>query len=571
MVGACNGHIGSVDGPAGASAVGGPSDPSHPSGPGDTLVLPPARDPAVAGYKAGEQGLTDRPAPTTRFARLSHTQWANTVRDLFALDAAGSIAADFRADPAQQGFLFDDNVLTLSVDETLWGAYQRAAADVAAQITSDAARLSQLLPPDTGDAAARAKTFITDFGLRAYRRPLTAAEVDEYLALYQSAPGTYAGVTDSVAGVRLLIEGFLQSPHFIYRVEQSATKNGEVIPLTSYEIASRLSYMLWNTMPDGELLRAAKAGELGLADKVATQADRLLKDPRAEDVMASFHAQLLNVAHYSTISPLAGIFPKAPAKLGDLAAQETDAFVRDVASSGGGFKELFTSTTSFVNKDLAAVYGLSGSFTAAFSPTTLDATKRKGILTQVGFLASNATSTTPDPIHRGVFIARRILCEHIAAPPDAATPLPPAAGRTNRKTVEDHTQQPGSVCITCHGSIINPLGFPFENYDAIGAYRTMDTGELVNAVTDPTIDGTQIHVNDALGLADAIAGSKAAHECYAQHWLEYSYGRPAVAIDDALVQRLGAGSVVGKLSVKDLVVGLVKTESFLTRSAEELQ
>ncbi|HEX7670333.1 MAG TPA: DUF1588 domain-containing protein, partial [Polyangiaceae bacterium] len=300
------------------------------------------------------------------------------------------------------------------------------------------------------------------------------------------------------------------------------------------------------------------------------QADRLLKDPRAADVMASFHAQLLNVPHYATIGPLPDLFPNAPPKLGDLAAEETDAFVRDVASSGGGFKELFTSTKSFVNKDLAAVYGLSGSFTNAFSPTTLDATKRKGILTQIGFLASNATSTTPDPIHRGVFVARRILCEHMAAPPDAATPLPPAGGRTNRKTVEDHTQQPDSICITCHGSIVNPLGFPFENYDAVGAYRTMDTGELVTAATDPTVDGEQIHVNDALELADAIAGSKAAHECYAQHWLEFSYGRPAVTVDDAIVQRLGADSMAGKLSVKDLVAGLVKTESFLTRSAEEL-
>jgi hypothetical protein len=264
------------------------------------------------------------------------------------------------------------------------------------------------------------------------------------------------------------------------------------------------------------------------------------------------------------------MFPAAPAKLGTLAAAETDAFVRDVASSGGGFKELFTSPKSFVNKELAAVYGLSGSFTSAFSPTTLDATKRKGILTQIGFLASNATSTTPDPIHRGVFVARRILCEHISSPPDAATPLPPPAGRTNRKTVEDHTQQAGTLCIDCHGPIINPLGFPFENYDAIGAYRTMDTGELVNAATDPLVDGQRIHVSDALGLADAIAGSKAAHECYAQHWLEFAYGRPAVAVDDALVHRLGAASMSGNLAMKDLVVGLVKTESFLTRSAEEL-
>ncbi len=228
---ACNGRIDVSGGPTGAAAA---SDPSHPTGPGSTS----ARDPRMAGYMAGEQGVSDRPAPTTRFARLSHTQWANTVRDLFSLDAASTIAADFRTDPAQEGFLFDDNVLALSVDDTLWSAYQRAATAVASQVTGDAARLSQLLPPDTGDADARAKAFITDFGLRAFRRPLTSTEVNDYVALYKSAAGTYTGLTDSVAGVRLLIEGFLQSPHFIYRVENSATKSGEVIPLTSYEVAS---------------------------------------------------------------------------------------------------------------------------------------------------------------------------------------------------------------------------------------------------------------------------------------------------------------------------------------------
>lgn len=558
---ACDGHIGDTGGLAG---VAGPSG-GNPSAPGA-----PARDPGMAGYAPGSPGLTDRPAPTTRFARLSHTQWGNTVRDLFSLDTAGTIADGFRLDPAVQGFLFDDNVLSLSVDETLWGAYQRAAADIAAQVTGDTKRLAALLPPAGGNAEARAKTFITDFGLKAYRRPLEAAEVDDYLALYRGAAGAYAGVADDVAGIRLFLEAVLQSPHFLYRVETSATRTGDVVPLTNYEVASRLSYMLWNTMPDAELLRAAKANELDQATKVAAQAARLLDDPRASDVMASFHAQLMNVAHYETISPAAAFFPKAPAKLGALAAAETDAFVRKVGSGGGGFAELLTGKSTFVNKDLAGLYGLTGSFSDAFVEAPLDPSQRSGLLTQVGFLASNATTTTPDPIHRGVFVARRILCEHISAPPDNATPLPPPSGRTNRETVEAHTQQPGSICINCHGSTINPLGFPFENYDATGAYRTTDTNKPVDAATDPMIDGEQIHVKNAVELAFAISKSEDAHACYASHWLEFAYGRPSVDVDDPLVNRLGQASAAGTLSVKAMILGLVKTEAFLTRNAEEL-
>jgi hypothetical protein len=223
-----------------------------------------------------------------------------------------------------------------------------------------------------------------------------------------------------------------------------------------------------------------------------------------------------------------------------------------------------------VNKDLATIYGITGTFTDAFTEASFDASERKGILTQIGFLASNSTTTTPDPIHRGVFVAKRILCTHIATPPGNVPPVPDAAGRTNRQTVEDHTQQPGSVCINCHGPIINPLGFPFENYDATGAYRTEDANQPVDAATTPKIDGKEIAVNDALDLADAIAASADAHACYAQHWLEYAYGRPSTDVDAPIITRLGKGSTAGQLPIKDLVVALVKTESFLTRSIEEL-
>jgi hypothetical protein len=531
---------------------------------------PPARDPSEAGYTGSTAGATDRPAPTTRFARLTHLQWANTIKDLLGVDSGTALATSFRADPTEQGFLFDNDVLTLSVDEALQGSYQRAAAQVADEVTSDATKLVKLVPASSDAPETRARAFITDFGLRAFRRPLVSTEVDDYLALYRAAAGAYEGMTDFDGGIRLVLEGILQSPHFLYRVEPSTKKEGDVVPLDGYELASRLSYMIWNSTPDVALLVAAKDGSLSTADGVETAAKRLLADPRAADVMVRYHAQLLNTTHYSTIAPAAAFFPKAPQNLADLAVEETDRFVRAIADSGGTFGDLLTSPRAFVNKDLATIYGLTGTFTDDFQEATFDTTKRRGILTQIGFLASNSTTTTPDPIHRGVFIARRLLCAKIAAPPGNATPLPPPGDRTNRQTVEDHTQQPGSVCISCHGPIINPLGFPFENYDATGAYRTEDSGKPVDAATEPTIDGKQTQVQNALDLADDIASSSDAHACYAQHWLEFAYGRPATDVDDPIVTRLGKGSAAGDLAIRDLIVSLVKTESFLTRSTEEL-
>jgi hypothetical protein len=523
----------------------------------------------MAGYTPGEQGVTDRPAPATRFARLTHAQWANTVHDLLGLNGTDAIAKDFRSDPTQQGFLFDNAGGSLSVDDALWSSYQRAAADLASQVTTSAATLSAILPPDTGDANARATQFITDFGLKAFRRPLVDTEIADYMAIYNAGAAAYTGVPAFEGGIRLVLEAFLQSPLFLYRVERSATKTGDVIPLTPYEIASRLSYMIWNTMPDADLFAAAANGQLGLADQVAAQANRMLDDPRADEVIAHFHAQLMNVEHYEVIAPHAATFPNAPQNLGTLAGTETDRYVRSIAAAGGGFKELMTSAKTFADSALASVYGVADPG-STFAEVTLDASQRKGILTQVGFLASNSTTTTPDPIHRGVFVARRLLCTHISAPPGNVPPLPPAGNRTNRETVEAHTQQAGSVCITCHGTTINPLGFPFESYDAIGAWRTEDAGKPVNTATDPTIDGKTVHVANALELVDAIASSQEGHACYARHWLEFGYGRPSADIDDALVARLGAESVKGALSIKNLIVGLVKTESFLTRSTEEL-
>src|SRR5690606_14280282 len=135
--------------------------------------------------------------------------------------------------------------------------------------------------------------------------------------------------------------------------------------------------------------------------------------------------------------------------------------------------------------ELADIYGLDGSFDVEFQETRLDDTERRGVLTQIGFLASHATSRDPDPIHRGVFVAKRIGCMSIAAPPDSVPPLPDnPEGKSNRQLVEEHTQAEGTTCRNCHATVINPFGFAFENYDALGAYRDMDGEHEVDASSE---------------------------------------------------------------------------------------
>jgi hypothetical protein len=306
---------------------------------------------------------------------------------------------------------------------------------------------------------------------------------------------------------------------------------------------------------------------------VAEHAERLLNDARAEQMVAHFHEQLFETEKLEGIRPSESAFPDISSELGAYALQEHQRFVRDIVfERDGDYAELLTSNDTFVNADLAAIYGLSGTFDDTFVPATLDAAERRGILTQVGFLAANATSTTPDPIHRGVFIARRIACLPLAAPPANIPPLPAPEGRTNREVIESHTEEPGTVCATCHRPIINPLGFPFESFDAVGAFRTEDNGQTVDTATSAAVGANSdaVEVANALELADALAASVDVHSCYTKHWIEQLNGRAVTRADDAVRERLGGASARGEVSIRELIAALVTSPAFLTRSTEEL-
>lgn len=528
---------------------------------------------ASGGGGGGPGSFTeDTPVPGTRTARLSHEQWENTVTDLLHLEERPGLAQSFRADPAQAGFLFGNNAETLEVDQALWGTYQRAAADLAERVTADPALLARLSPAGAaGTDEERARALIVEVGERAHRRPLSSEDVEQYLQIWTVGTTAYPGVPAFAAGVRLFLEAILQSPYFLYRIEQSNTEDEGVIPLDDWEVASRLSYLLWNTMPDEELLHAAEEGALQTAEEVGAQVERMLEDPRATEVVARFHALLFDTASFDGIAPSPAFFPDVPAELGAFAAREQDLFVRDQFERGAGLAELLTSNETFVNAALARVYGLTGDYGDDFVPATLDPAQRRGLLTHVGFLARNATSVSPDPIHRGVFVARRMACISIAAPPANVPPLPPLDGSmTTRQAVEAHTEQEGSICASCHKTIINRFGFPFEHYDAIGAYRDEDAGQVVDSATEPPIDGVPVPVQDAVELAGRLAASRDVHDCYVQHWVEYAYGRPSADEDEPLVARLGERSAGEGLSIRALLVGLATSRAFLNRSAEEL-
>ena len=511
-------------------------------------------------------------APRLRFPRLSHAQWERTVKDLFHLDAETGLSSSFTPDPLG-GKAFDNNESSLQVTPGLWADYQRAAEEVALQITSDSAALAKILPADMpGDLAGKRDAFLTSFGKRAFRRPLSEEEVSRFAALFDQAPSLDPAADPFVGGVRLALEGFLQSPFFVYRPELGTTPRDDgKIQLSVYEVATRLSYALWGTMPDDALLGSAETGTLDDVAGVEAEARRLLEDPRARDTIVHFHDQLYDADQYLGIDKSLTAYPDFDPAIGEDMRKELSLFVDGVVfGQKGSLSDLLTSRTTFVNARLAKLYGLdaTGLDDATWKEVELPEGERSGLLTRAGFLAWKGTKSQPDTILRGVFVNRRILCQDLGDPPAAAMGAKLGDEKTDREKVWALTGK-GTCGETCHGTYIDPVGFAFEHYGAMGEYRTQDNGYPVDATgAFPFTDGTA-SFDGAAEFSAAVAEAEQTHRCYAGYWLEYVFGRDQKKQDAALVKDLAAASKKGASAV-DIVIQLVTSDDFLTRAVDEV-
>lgn len=507
------------------------------------------------------------PAPvlvaTPRLARLSRQQWSNTVRHLLKLSDIAEIDKDVSGD-ALVGF--DNEADALFVGETLRKELTTAAERLADKVVGDPEALGRLAPM-AADATARARTFVTTFGLRAFRRPLSEDEVTKHLALFNQGPTLYPGVNAFNAGVSLVIQAMLQSPHFLYRTELTPAGAGAAkVPLNDYEVASKLSFALVNTMPDEELFAAAAAGQLRDATSVAAQANRLIDDEAGPVGLTNFQAQVFRLGTYDGITRDTAVFPDfVPGTTPTAMRQEVLAFLSWVFAEKRGVKDFYTAPVAFVTKPLAALYGISGDFTDVPTKVDVDPTLRSGLLTQPGFLSSYITGVDPDIIHRGVFIAQRILCVELPPPSPLATPLPAfEPNMSNRERVEKTTGK-GTCGEGCHSSLINPLGYAFENYDAVGKYRTMDHGKPVDAASSAMLDGEFKNFTNGVELSRLIAEAKQTHDCYATKLMTYLHGRKVTAEEKPMIDYYARLSRAGMVSLRDLQLSLVTSEAFLNR------
>lgn len=503
---------------------------------------------------AGSIDLEGEPA-YYRVVRLTNDQWTNSVQTVLHLPSKPT-QADMFLDAVAHTTDFTNNEQVLSVDERGWTDFQAAAEAIATQVTSDAALLSGVY---SGTDAAG---FISTVGRRAYRRPLTPAEVTKYQALYDSGTALSGNRSAFAKGVSVVLEAMLQSPHFLYRTELGAAGT----PLSGYEMAAKLSLWLRNTSPDDALLdKAAMPGALDTADGAALVAQGMLEEPAAKAVMRDFYGQYLHFDRFDLLSKV-GVSNYNEAINPEL-AEASFLFFDRIFNQGLGVADMFLSPTGFVGQRMAALAG-AGQAPAAGAFAERDFTgSRRGYFTQLPYLMLHSHNLDPDPIHRGVTLAIDVLCAPLGPPADEIPPLPQRQpGQTNRDVVDAHTKQCG---LACHNAMINPLGFAFENYDGMGQYREMEVYPTETLPVDASgmfefADGVKSWEN-ADGLMQVLATDPQTHICFAKKLAEYGLQRDVVVGDAPLLSAIATTSVSSTGSLKQLMLTLVKQDAFRVR------
>jgi hypothetical protein len=450
---------------------------------------------------------------------------------------------------------FSNNEQLLEVDSRAWSDFEAAAEGLAAKVSSDPALLSKLYSGTDGAG------FIKAMGRRIYRRPLTTAELSTYQKQFDSG-ASYSGTQSAFAkGAGIVLETMLQSPYFLYRTELGAVGS----PLTPYEMAAKLSLWLRDTTPDDATLDAAGgSGKYDTVDGAAALAQKLADDPAAKAVMRKFHGEFLRFGKFAELSKV-GVPNYDPSINADL-AESAYLFFDRVFSSGQGVKDIFLSTKGFVSSRMATLYGGSAGPASGFEERELGA-NRVGYFTQLPFLILYGHNASPDSIHRGVNIALDVLCAPLGTFAGVIPPLPEAMpGQTNRMRVDAHTKGCGS---SCHNEMINPLGFAFDNFDGMGAYRTTETNGSEVLTIDPSgsftfMDGTKSY-KDAKELMQVLASSQQTHMCYSKRLAGYGLQRNIVQTDMPMLTKLASTSQNAG-SVKQVIVELVKQDAFRVRA-----
>ena len=511
----------------------------------------------------------DRTSLTVR--RLTHSQYNNTVRDLLGdqLQPANS----FPKEDYIHGFknqLEGQGVSPLQAE-----AYSKAA-EALAHFAFRGGDQHGLIPgqPASPTDEACAEKFVRQFGLKAFRRPLTDDEARQYLGLFLQESRRTA---DFLGGARIIVEAMLQSPHFLFRIER-----GHGGPFESFEIASRLSYFLWDTMPDDEMLRAAEQGEYSTGEQIEARARRMLADPRAKISLEEFLAQWLRFDGVLSATRDRRRFGEFNTVLAGAMVEETRRLFNQLVWDDKNFMEFFTADYTFVNSDLARLYGLPEPAEGYAKVSYPAESGRAGVLGHGSFLVVTSNPSETSPTSRGLFVRNQFLGHEVPAPPPGVnTSLPELtvdAPQTNRQRLAVHLNS--ESCASCH-RLIDPIGLGFEQYNPIGAFEEkmlLRSGGGRRGGPAATVElavDTSAHIqgmeNSAFStpkeLGHILADSNSCQKCIVKQMFRYAFGREETKHDQPVIDQLLEKFHNSGFRFRELIVAIVTSQLFLQKGA----
>ncbi len=551
----CTGYVGSAGSAAsGRFGAGGASD-------------------AALGTSAGGAGAQTPSAvfsdlPDTPFApapgglkRLTVAQYLRTVEDL--LGPGLNLPTNLEPDALVDGFTAI-GATEVPLSSTGIEQYDEAARSLAGQVFASGPRRQTFVgcvPARATDDCAR--SFIGRFGARAWRRPLEPDELERYLALHKSVSTSLA---DPWKGLEYAVAAFLESPFFLHRVElgQPDPERPGLARFDDYEMGSRVAYFLWGTTPDDQLFTAAENGGLKTDAGLRAQVARLLASPRVQSNLLSFFAEHFVLTSLETLSREPSLYPNATPSLGLAMRGEWERVVADYAfNPSGDFREVLTAPDTYVNTELASLYGLTAP-AAGFTKVALPASQRRaGVLSLSGLLAATAHPNRSSPTARGVFLRRKLLCQVVGPPPPGVVVAiesdPAKPNTTLRKRLEAHRTNP--ACAGCHANF-DPIGLGLENYDALGAYRELEDGQPVDA--SGSIDG--IDFIGAAALGKILRDDRRFSDCLARHLYSQAVGHAVTPGEGQTVKTLAQGFDTSG-HVFDLLTSIILSNGFRLASS----
>lgn len=505
--------------------------------------------------------------PVTGLRRLSEQEYRNSIADIFGKDIA--VQGMFEPQIRMNG-LIATSTSVLSVTPAGFESFSKMADSIAVQVTDESHRGKLVsCTPKSAKAPddACAGEFFDHYGLMLFRRPLTAGERSMRVTLARDMTKSSG---DFYAGLRYGLAQLLQSPNFLFRKERAIPAGGKALALEPYSRASRLSYLMWATTPDGELLRAAQTGELATAVGLDKQVERLLASPRLEAGMRAFFTDMLELDTFDTVSKDALIYPKWGGAMPSSAKEETLRTVINLTlRENGDLRDMMTTRKTFINRSMAALYDVDFTFDNDWMPYEFAKDSgRSGIVTQVSMLSMFSHPGQSSPTKRGVALMDIFLCEPTPTPPanvdfsainDTTGPL-----KTVRERLMAHATTP--TCASCHNHS-DPIGLSLEGFDTIGGRRLTENGQLIDL--SATLQGKKFQ--DGAGLGKYLRDNPKFPACVAKKLYAYAKGMDTDEVEPSATQGATKAFTDSGFRLRTLIKGLVESPEFFNAQASTVE